>query len=292
MRGCAAMTFDARAVRLKLAMPPARSASNLAHFRVSTRRARDPRARRLSRGSLTRTGGPHARTASICSSRSAKSAAATCDAGLWCRVTQAGHTLRLRQPRIQCRPLSAGGALAACAAAKLPPARPARSPPQRSPSVPPHAARRGDLEGEECLPIGLRPRTAGRMDCARTVLAGPYRSSNRTPVAPCSALPGITRTVPPVRSTSMQASSRQASTTELTSRKPQTARCMDRAGCVVPCCQPWNPRGAQIAAAFAARASFPHGAGKQRAAIAGTWRTESRPHACHRSSQCQASHRV
>ncbi len=69
---------------------------------------------------LTRTGWPHARTASTCSSRSAKSAAATCDAGLRCRVTQTGHTLRLPQPRIQGPPLSAGGAPAACAAPHTP----------------------------------------------------------------------------------------------------------------------------------------------------------------------------
>ncbi len=94
---------------------------------------------------LMRTGGPHASTASTCSSRSAKSVAATCDAGLLCRVTQAGNTLRLRQQRIK-GPRSMQ--------AELPQASPARS----SPPLPPHAARRGDLEGKECLPIGLRPR--------------------------------------------------------------------------------------------------------------------------------------
>ncbi len=77
-------------------------------------------------------------------------------------MTQAGHTLWLRQPRIQGPPLSAGGTPAACAAAEaaLPPAHPARSPPPRS-SSPPHTARRRDLEGEECLPIGHRPRPYG-----------------------------------------------------------------------------------------------------------------------------------
>jgi hypothetical protein len=112
----------------------------------------------------------------------------------------------LRQPHIQGPALSAGGTPAACAAAEsaLPPVHPARSPPPRSASVPPppHAARRGDLEGKECLPIGLRQSPyVNSMDCARTVLAGPYRS----PVAPRSALPGITRTM---ASGSMQASSR------------------------------------------------------------------------------------
>ncbi len=114
-----------------------RRRENLPRFRVS----------RLERGgSLTLTSGPHARITSTCSSWSAKSAAPICDVGLWCRMTQAGHTLRLRQPRIQGPPLSAGGTPAACAKAEaaLPPERQARSPPPRSPSVPPppHAARR------------------------------------------------------------------------------------------------------------------------------------------------------
>jgi hypothetical protein len=102
------------------------------------------------------TGGSHARTARTCSSRSEIS-------GCYLRcVTQAGNKLRLHQPRIQGPPLSAGGTPAACAAADsaLPSVHPARSPPPRSPSVPPppHAARRGDLEG---LPIGLKPRPYG-----------------------------------------------------------------------------------------------------------------------------------
>jgi hypothetical protein len=58
------------------------------------------------------------------------------------------------RPPAQCR---------TAAESALPSVHPARSPPPRSPSVPPlpHAVRRGDLEGEECLPIGLRPRPYG-----------------------------------------------------------------------------------------------------------------------------------
>jgi hypothetical protein len=77
------------------------------------------------------------------------------------------------------------------------------------------------------------------MDCVRTGLAGPYRVL----VALRSALPGFTRTMAP-RSI-RQASSRQANTTELTSRGPRTVSRMDRAGCAVLCGLPWYSRGAQ-----------------------------------------------
>ncbi len=148
--------------------------------------------------------------------------------------------MRLRQPRIQGPPPSAGGTPAACAAEEsaLPSVHPARSPPPRSPSVPPppHAARRGDLEG---LPIGVKPRPYGLcVDSAGPLLAGPYRA----PVAPRSALPGFTRTMAPVR---YGKQARQANTTELTSRRPRTASRMDRAGCAVSCGLPWYSRGVQ-----------------------------------------------
>jgi hypothetical protein len=101
-----------------------------------------------------------------------------CDADLWCRVTQAGHTLRLRQPRIQGPPHNAGGA------------------PTGVPGAIASAAIAIGAAAAVCcsarrLPVGVRPRTAGHKDCARSVLAGPYRA----PVAPRSALPGITRTM-------------------------------------------------------------------------------------------------
>jgi hypothetical protein len=44
---------------------------------------------------------------------------------------------------------------------------------------------------------------------------------------------------------SMQASSTQARTTELTISGPRTANHMDSAGCAVPRDRPWNSRGAQ-----------------------------------------------
>jgi hypothetical protein len=158
MHRCAAMTCDARAVRLQLAM---QRASCLQCLKSGT-------APSLARGcSLTRTAGPHARSASTYSSRSAKSAAATCDAGLSYRVTQAGHTLLLGQGP----PLSAGGAptsapgaiasaaiaIGAAAAARCSARRPRR---QRMP------------------PVSCR----GRTDYALTVLTGPYRAPVGGPV--------------------------------------------------------------------------------------------------------------
>ena len=88
------------------------------------------------------------------------------------------------------------------------------------------------------------------MDCARTVLAGPYRAL----VAPRSALPGITRTTAPrsmrrFTRTMAPRSIRQASKTGqhngITRRRPRTASRMDSAGCAVSCGLPWYSRGAQ-----------------------------------------------
>ena len=95
------------------------------------------------------------------------------------------------------------------------------------------------------------------MDCARTVLAGPYRA----PVAPRSALHGITQTMAP--RSMRQASSRQANTTELTSSGQRTASRMDRAGRAVSCGLPLYSAVHRIAAAFVARASLPLSAGAE-----------------------------
>jgi hypothetical protein len=107
--------------------------------------------------------------------------------------------------------------------AALPPARPARSTPPLL-----YTARRGEF------PIGLRPRTTGRMDCARTAptaLQWPRARLCSDSRGPC----------PSVR----QANSRQANTPELTNRGPRTVSRMDRAGCAVSCGRPWYSRGAQ-----------------------------------------------
>ncbi len=190
-------------------------------------------------------------------------------------MTQAGHTLRLRQPRIQGPSLNAGGEHWQAA---LPQARPARSPPPRLPSVrpPPHAApsRRGDLEGKECFPIGLRPRPSGLcadsagMPLPRT--GGPTLGSALIHAEHC----------PPFDAASEQQTGQHSGINEsrAADSKPH-GQCWLR-GLV----RPTVVFAHRIAAAFAARASPPHGAGKQRAAIAGTRSTESRAHACHRSS--------
>jgi hypothetical protein len=200
-------------------------------------------------------------------------------------VTQTGSTLRLRQPRIQGPPLSAGGAPAACAAAQaaLPQARPVRSSPPRSPSVrpPPHAARRGDLEGK-CLLIGLRPRPSGL--CAdRAGMPLPHTGGPALGSALNHADHG-----PPFDAASGQQTGQHSGINECCTLRNNESRAADR--------KPHGPCGLRglvrltvvfahrIAAAFAARATLRRGAGKQRAANAGTWITESSAHACHRSS--------
>ncbi len=167
-------------------------------------------------------------------------------------------------------------ALPPAAQAVLPQARPARSPPPRSPSVrpPPHAALQGDLEGKECLPIGLRPRPSGL--CAD-------RGGRPLPRTGGPALGSALIHAdygPPFDAASGQQTGQLSGINK--------SRAADR--------KPHGPCGLRglvrptvvfahtIAAAFAARASLRRGAGKQRAAIAGTWSTESRAHACHQSS--------
>ena len=189
-------------------------------------------------------------------------------------MTQTGHTLRLHQPRIQGPPLNAGsaptgapGAISSAAIAIGAAAAACCS------------ARRSR---RQCLPIGLRPRPSGL--CAdRAGMPLPRTGGPALGSALIHADHG-----PPFDAASGQQTGQHSGINECCTLRNNESRAADR--------KPHGPCGLRglvrltvvfahrIAAAFAARATLRRGAGKQRAAIAGTWITESRAHACHRSS--------
>jgi hypothetical protein len=92
------------------------------------------------------------------------------------------------------------------------------------------------------------------MDCARTVLAGPYRP----PLAPRSVLPGFTRTMAP-------RSIRQASKTGQHNgiNEPKAAESKPHGPCGSRAVYRGIRARHRIAAAFVARASLPLGAGAE-----------------------------